>query len=351
MEKENCLNSRKSTSGILLAVTLSLSAQVSAAEFVLRVHHFLGDESLPHTGLIEPWARRVEAESDGRIEIRIYPKMALGGRTPELMDQVLDGTVDIVWTAAAYTPNRFPHAEVFTLPSVHNGDPAATNQAMMSMMDGPLHKDFIGVKPLLAHVQAGHSLHLSRKSVNTVSDLKGLTLRPAGRRIGMWMIDALGALPSRKRHPKLSTALAENKLDGALMSFQLAQSLGALESIATHTLRAENNYFGTSLYLFLMNQASYDALPADLQAVIDRNSDMRLAKHSGYLWHDAEEKAIAAAREHGNVINVLDDEQQQIVERSCQSIERRWSDTVTKYGIDGPRLIDQARQAITRYSQ
>ncbi|MCB1773343.1 MAG: C4-dicarboxylate ABC transporter substrate-binding protein, partial [Gammaproteobacteria bacterium] len=196
---------RKLTIASCLAIALALSVQAHAADFTLRIHHFLGDESLPHTALIEPWARRVEADSNGRIEVEIHPKMGLGGKTQELVDQVRDGTVDIVWTAAAYTPNQFPHAEVFTLPSVHDGDPAATNQAMISAMDGFLQPDFRDFKPLLAHVQAGHSLHMSRTPVTRVSDLDGLVLRPAGRRIGIWMLDALGAKPSRKRHPKLST--------------------------------------------------------------------------------------------------------------------------------------------------
>lgn len=343
------MNSLRTSLGIVFPALLLVSTQVFAAEFTLRIHHFLGDDSLPHKGLIEPWARRVEAESDGRIEVKIYPKMALGGKTDKLVDQVVDGTVDIVWTAAAYTPNRFPHAEVFTLPLVHQGDPAATNQAIMSVMDDLLYQDFKGVKPLLAHVQAGHSIHLSRKTVNTLSDLNGLKLRPAGRRVGLWILDAIGASPSRKRHPKLSKALADNKLDGALMSFQLAQSLDVIESVKSHVMRGENRYFGTSLYLFMMNRARYDTLPADLRAVIDRNSGLGLAKRVGQVWQEAEENAIAAARKQGNAITVLNDKDQQRVEIAFNDILVRWSDTVQKYGIDGPQLIEKARQTISRY--
>lgn len=340
---------RTMTNRIGFALLLCLSVQVYAAEFTLRIHHFLGEESLPHTALIEPWARRVEADSDGRIEIEIHPKMALGGKTPELVDQVRNGTVDIVWTAAAYTPNLFPHAEVFTLPSVHGGDPTATNQAMMSAIDGFLGPDFQGIKPLLAHVQAGHSLHMSRKQVTAVSDLNGLTLRPAGRRIGIWMIDEFGAKASRKRHPKLSTALAKNQLDGALMSFQLAQSLDVIGSVSSHTMRGDNQYFGTSLYLFLMNQTSYDRLPADLRSVIDRNSGLNLAREAGMVWRDAELEAVTAARMRGNTVNMFSEQEQGIVDNAARAIERRWSDTVSKYGINGPRLIEQARKAIEQY--
>ena len=334
---------------LILPALLALSTEVIAADYTLRIHHFLNKDSLPQTGLMEPWAEQVEKDSGGRIKVKIYPKMDLGGKTHELVDQVQEGTVDIVWTAAAYTPNKFPHAEVFTLPLVHNGDPAATNQAMMSLIDSVLAEDFKGVKPLLAHVQAGHSLHMSRKTIRKMSELDGLTIRPAGRRVGLWTTDKLGANPSRKRHPKLSDAIADNKLDGALMSFQLAQSIEVLEAAHSHTMLSEDNYFGTSLYLFLMNQDSYNALPEDLQAVIDKNSGMALAKQSGDVWHEAEVEAIELARKHGHDVIVLDEDEQQLVGQALGDILDRWSATVTKYGINGPELIGQAREAISQF--
>lgn len=341
----------KNSLGLFFVAWILVPTQIIAADYTLRIHHFLGEESLPHTELIEPWARQVEIDSNRRIAVEIYPGMSLGGKTTELVDQALEGTVDIVWTAAAYTPGSFPHAEVFTLPLVHDGDPAATNQAMMSALEDWLYQDFKGLKPLLVHVQAGHSLHLPHKTIDRLSDLNGLTLRPAGRRVGSWTVDALGATPSKKRHPKLSRALEQNQLDGALMSFQLAQALDVVEAVKSHTMLAENSYFGTSLYLFLMNQASYDALPADLRAVIDHNSGMDLAKQAGHMWLEAEEKAIAAAREHGNTIIILNDKERQLTEKALEDVLARWSETVKKYAIDGPELIEQARQEISRYSE
>lgn len=343
--------SLKKLSGLLLSAWLFIPSQLMAAEFTLRIHHFLGDESLPHSSMIEPWARRVEADSNGRIAVEIYPSMGLGGKTNGLVDQALEGTVDIVWTAAAYTPERFPHAEAFTLPLVHNGNPAATNQAMMSVLDEWLQQDFKGLKPLLLHVQAGHSLHLPHKTVHSLSDLDGLTIRPAGRRAGLWTVEALGATPSTKRHPKLSKALEENKLDGALMSFQLAQALDVVEAVKSHTMLAENNFFGTSLYLFLMNQARYDALPADLQAVIDRNSGMKLAKRAGQIWQEAETNSIEVARKHGNEIHLLDEPERKRAQNALEQVLATWSEKVKERGIDGPQLIEQAREAIFRYQE
>lgn len=333
---------------VISLLLLASSIPVAAAEITLRVHHFLGEDSLPHMSLIEPWARRVEAESKGRIKVEVHPEMGLGGKAPDLVDQVMTGTVDIVWTAAAYTPGRFPRSEVFTLPLVHKGDPVATNQAIMESLDYILYQDFEGLRPLLVHVQAGHALHLGHKPITRIEDFKGMTLRPAGRGVGLWTIEALGAQATKKRHPKLPKALKENMLDGALMSFQLASSMGVVDAVKSHTLLDEDTYFGTSLYLFLMNQKRYESLPEDLRAVIDKNSGPVLAKEAGQVWLEADDAAIKVASERGNRIDVLRGEEQQRVHTALGNVLTRWSEAMEEKHIDGLRLIKEARQAINR---
>ena len=44
--------------------------------------------------------------------------MQLGGTAPQLYDQAVNGTADIVWTLPGLTPGRFPRIEVFELPFV-----------------------------------------------------------------------------------------------------------------------------------------------------------------------------------------------------------------------------------------
>ena len=235
---------------VLFALLFAIlpASVASAAEVTLKLQHFLDSDSFPHQALIEPWARQIEKDSHGRIKVEIYPAMTLGGKAPELVDQVTKGDVDIIWTAAAYTPGRFPRSEVFTLPLVHGGNPVATNLAMMQELDAGLAADFRDLHPLLLHVQAGHALHLSGKPVTRLEDFNGLELRPAGRGIGKALVEVLGAVPTGKRHPKLEKALANHRLDGAFMSFQLADSMGVIDAASSHTQLEGDRYFGTSLY-------------------------------------------------------------------------------------------------------
>ncbi|MCW5700111.1 MAG: C4-dicarboxylate ABC transporter, partial [Rhodospirillales bacterium] len=99
-------------------VAMGLGRPAVAEDIVLRIHHFLPPPSTAQKQLIEPWAERVMKTSGGRIKVEIYPSMQLGGKPPQLFDQVRDGVVDVVWTLAGYTPGRFPKLEVLELPFV-----------------------------------------------------------------------------------------------------------------------------------------------------------------------------------------------------------------------------------------
>ena len=69
----------------------------------------------------------------GASEIQRFPAMQLGGAPPQLIDQVIDGTVDIVWTLPGYTPNRFPRTEVFELPfMMANGNAEADQPRLLA---------------------------------------------------------------------------------------------------------------------------------------------------------------------------------------------------------------------------
>ena len=94
---------------LALAVALAAGAgSALAQEVTLRLHQFLPAQANVPKHVLDPWADKVEKESGGRIKIERYPAMQLGGKPPELIDQAIDGMVDIVWTLPGYTPGRFP---------------------------------------------------------------------------------------------------------------------------------------------------------------------------------------------------------------------------------------------------
>src|SRR3546814_8724452 len=109
---------------------IGLAAQAQTVE--LKIQHFLPAVTPAQKVLIEPWAKALEEQSKGRIKSRIFPSMQLGGKPPQLYDQVRDGVADVVWTLPSYTPGRFPLMSVFELPFMINNAEAPTKAAWKS---------------------------------------------------------------------------------------------------------------------------------------------------------------------------------------------------------------------------
>ena len=95
------------------AVALGLASSAAAQDVQLTLHQFLPAQANVPNLILKPWMESVEEASGGRIKIDHFPSMQLGGRPPELMDQAIEGTADIVWTVVGYTPGRYPTTEVF----------------------------------------------------------------------------------------------------------------------------------------------------------------------------------------------------------------------------------------------
>jgi TRAP-type C4-dicarboxylate transport system substrate-binding protein len=324
-----------------------LAGSAQAQEFTLTVHHFLSPKSVTHTQMIEPWAEEVEKRSDGRIEVKIFPSMSLGGKPPELYRQARDGTADIVWTLIGYTPGVFPRTEVFELPNVHTGDARATNLAIQDNFDR-IAGDFEEVEPLLVHVHSGNALHLRETEVTQPSDVKGLKLRTPSR-TGAWMIESWGAEPVGMPVPALPQAMSKGTVDGALIPFEILTPLKLHQLTDFSVEGADGNRFGTSVFLYAMNQERYAELPADLQQVIEETTDRAFAEEMGELWNSVEQTGKDLQRESGGKVIQLTPEQTQAFNEITRSVTQRWIDQAKERGIDGEALVKAAKQAIAKH--
>lgn len=324
-------------------------APAAAQEVTLTVHHFLPPTSPTQADFIEPWAERIEQQSDGRITVEIFPAMSMGGRPSELYGQVRDGLADIVWTLIGYTPGVFPRSEVFELPSVHRSGALATNLAIQDLYADYLAKDFAEVKPLLVHVHAGNALHMVDTEVRDLAALDGVKLRTPSR-TGAWLIEAWQGEPVGMPVPELPQALSRQVVAGALIPFEVALPLKVQELTDYAVEGHEGERFGTSVFLYAMNQERYDSLPDDLKQVIDDNAMANLAEFAGTAWDNVEARAMDVVRQASTVIQ-LDRQAQAAFDAAAEPVVARWIEDSTAQGLDGQALLEAARAAVAGHSQ
>jgi len=335
--------------GAAMFAGLGAAPVQSADSVTLTIQHFLSPKSATQTDFIEPWAKRVEEQSQGRIRFEIFPSMAMGGKPPELYRQARDGSVDIVWTVLGYTPGAFPRAEVFELAGVHRGSARATTLAIQDVFADHLASEFTDVKTILVHTHAGNAFHMVSKPVRGLADLKGLKLRTPTR-TGAWMIESWGADPVGMPVPELPQALSKGVVDGALIPFEVAIPLKVHELTRYSVEGAQGERFGTAVFLYAMNRGRYEALPAELKAVIDANSGSGIAAWAGEVWDRIEAPAKALVEGRGNEIVRLDDAALAAFAPKTEETVARWVAEVTSKGIDGAALVAAARAAVAAHT-
>jgi len=328
---------RRTLLGLAIAATLATGA--AAQEVTLRLHQFLPAQSTVPAEILDVWADRVEADSDGRIRIERYPSMQLGGSPPQLIDQVIDGVADIVWTVAGYTPGRFPQLEVFELPFI-SPDAEATSRAYWQLAEARMmDSDFADFKPLGLWVHGPGVIHSDRPIVD-VADLRGLKLRAPSRTTTTLFTD-LGATAVGMPVPAVPEALSRGVIESAVIPWEVMPSLRVEELVDNHTEFTGNALY-TLAFIFAMNTDSYAALPDDLKAVIDANSGLEFSAFAGRTQQafDAPAREIAVAR--GNTIITLSEDQTAAWAEASQPTIEAWIAEADAAGLDGTGLYREA---------
>ena len=328
---------------VLTAATVSPAA---AQEFEFRLHHFLSPTAPTHTTFLVPWAETVAQQSGGRIAVEIVPAMGLGGKPPQLVDQVIDGRADMVWTLPGYTPGRFPLTETFELPGVA-GRPDHTNLALADFYDRHLRQEYADMRVLLLHAHAGQAFH-STTPIRRAADLKGMNVRAPSAAGTIWL-QAAGANPVHAPLPQIPELLSRNVVDSVMIPFEVAPSVKTHELTKFHTTLPDDGRIHTAVFLFAMNKDAYDRLPDDLRRVIDANSRANIAADVGRTWLANEEPGKQQARDRGNeFIEIAADEVAAFEAINARTLDTWIAANTDKF--DAAKLIDDARALVAKHA-
>lgn len=330
---------------VTMLLLMSFGAAPTAAQVVLKVHHFLPPGSTTHAKLLVPWCERIEREAAGRLKCQLYPSMQLGGTAPQLYDQVRDGVADIVWTLPGYNANRFPLMEVFELPFISTSA-EATSKAAWEFYEKHAREEFREVKPLAIHVHDAGYIHTRDKQIRVLADFRGLKLRAPTRQTNR-LLAALGATPVSMPVTGLADAISKGVIDGALIPWEVVPAVKVHEVVRFHTETDPNvPALYTAVFLLAMNRRTYDDLAPDLKAVIDRNSGAALSAQAGRVWDEVSASARKFAVDRGNTIYTVPAAELVNWQRAAQSVIHDWVADMKRRKIDGDALLADARAMI-----
>ncbi len=346
------LNRRTLVAGAGAAVAMPAiitSARAQAPVVTLKLHHFLPPVSNGHAKMLAPWAKDIETESAGKIKIDIFPSMQLGGTPPQLYDQARDGVADIVWTLPGNTPGRFPTTEIFELPFIAGEKGLPNAQAAQAFADQHLKDEVKDVKILSYWAHDGGLIH-ANKPITTMDDLKGLKLRNPTRLAGE-ALKALGATSIGMPVPQVPESLAQKVIDGAVVPWEVVPAIKVHELVKFHTaIPGSPTLYSTSFFL-AMNLAKYNAMPAELRAIMDKYSGMNFAIRAGKMWDEAGAGVMAMVKARGNTISAISEDEKQKWIKACEPVTAAWIEQVKAKGLDGAKLIAEAKVLLAKYAK
>lgn len=332
----------------VILTNFSLSAQ--SAEVTLRMHTFIPPVANPAKTWLAPWAKKIGKASNGRIKVQPFWAMQLGGKPPQLLGQVKDGVVDIVWTLPGFTAGRMPKVEAFELPFVHRNS-VSTTLALQDYQAKHLQDEFKDYKVLLLHAHAG-AFFMTKKPINKLADLKGMKLR-AHNRTGVWFIEALGAAGIATPLMRIPPMLSKGVIDGTLLPYEIAPAVKMHELVNYFTqLSGETPRLSTAVFTFLMNKKSYTKLPPDLKKIIDDNSGRNIARAAGENWMAIEKPGEKVMRSKSkNKFSKLSLAETEKIKARAGIVIERWYREMAKKGHNGPALLQDAYDMIAKYEK
>jgi TRAP-type transport system periplasmic protein len=334
----------------IIASSICLMCQLVQAQddvVHLKLHHMLSSAAPGHRLMLLEWSERIAQESNGRLQIKVFPSMQLGAQAAAILDQVRDGIVDIGWTLPGYSPGRFPNIEVFELPFMVS-TPEVMNRAMHDFQQNHP-EEFAAVKVLQLFVHKGQVIH-SKQPIRSVEDFRDKKIRIPSR-VSSWIVDALGGTPLGTPVQKIPELLSKGIIDATFIPYEASYGLRIHELVDYHiTFEMENSdRIQTQIFILAMNRDVYNSLDDELKKVIDNNSGISMIPWFSQLWVDFEVPGERAARESGELITLPAEDVLTIREMVEEPVADKWVSVVEKQGVDGRALIEEAKMLLEKY--
>ena len=321
----------------------AISLSVQAQEVTLKVAHFLPPAAPAQQKVLQPWCDTLKKESNGRIACQLFPAMQLGGTPAQLVDQVKNAVADVVWTAPGYSAGRFPAIEAFELPFMVSSATSG-NRAMWKYYQQYAQQEFAAFKVLAFMTDGGQATHTGKKEIKTAADWKDVKLRTSTR-LGAKTVAALGGSPVAMPPAQVTEAIAKGVVDGAQGAWEVVLPTKLDEVAKFHVQPPAGQPFpSTTVLMVLMNKQKYDAMAADLKAIIDRNSGAVLSETFGRVWDEENQVAHKKVLVRGNKINEFSMADMEAMKKAVLGVEQEWIKQVSEKGLDGKRLAAAARE-------
>jgi len=249
----------------LFALAAPLAAQAQNLTLKASDVHPAG---YPNVVAIESMGKKLQAATNGRIRIQMFPGGVLGSEK-EVVEQTQVGAIHIARISLGVLGPVVPDVNVFNMPFVFRDE-----AHMRKVIDGPIGEEILAritASPArlvgLGWMDSGSRSLYTKKPVRGPADLKGQKIRMMGNPLFVDTMNAMGGNGISMGHTEVFTALQTGVIDGAENNpptyFTSNQySTGAKYYTQTRHLIIPE--------IFVMSKVTWDKLTPDDQALVKK---------------------------------------------------------------------------------
>lgn len=287
----------------------------------------INDQNHTWHKMAEKFKEVAEANSNGQIEVKIYPNSSLGTEVEMIQSAIAgSGDCDIVFTGESMQT----YAEelgIIGMPYAITSD-----EHMDAVLNGEVGQELdqlmldAGLRNLGAIVRGPRNI-TSNKEIKTPDDLKGFIIRTPESAMTMAAFEAMGAKPTPMAFAEIFTSLQQGVIDGQENPLANINN-AALYEVQKYVIETE--HLRAWVY-FAMSEARFSSFPEDIQTIVaDAAAEAVAYEHELFLEEEAGLKATL--QEKGmtfvevdqvpfkelavsGVLNVLSDKQKEIYDK------------------------------------
>lgn len=319
-------------SGVCAGVLLSTSAL--ADNINLSYAFFAPSQTFPAVQM-EHWAKELNDRTDGQVNVNTFP----GGTlltAANMFDGVLNGVADIGLSATSYEPGRFPLLNLAgNLTGIDVNSQIASQAVYELIQEYPAETlGLEGFKVITAFTSEPGYLH-TQDPVTSLEDLEGQEIRVPGDSTAV--VQALGGVPVGLSQSETGEALQAGIVSGYVGSRETLMDLQYARNVSYVTDYPLTNV----VFVAVMNQQRWDALPENVQQEIDALG-AEMASYAGqYLDEHIQESLTWAAETHDLEQLTLSEEEAERWSSLLEPINEQRLEEVAAQGLPAFELRDR----------
>ncbi|WP_376985588.1 TRAP transporter substrate-binding protein [Bosea sp. R86505] len=261
------INKRQTLKSMVAALALAAGfAAPAAAQVTLRYAH-VGSEGDIQYWYAEEFAKRVQARTEGRVKVQVFPNSQLGG-AQETVDGVRSGAISLAHHEFASLSRLMPEMAAFAAPFIYRDgthammatDPAKS-EIMKEMSEKLVKQANIRI---VGRLYRGARQMTAKMAVYSPADLKDKRFRGVPLQLWTTMIKGMGAVPTPVEVAELPTALMTGMVIGQENPLTMINA-NKLYEVQSHVMLT--GHMQNVLPVFI-NERSWQSIPEKDRAVV-----------------------------------------------------------------------------------